>query len=340
MKLDARTTGAAVDRPDPDRRFYLFHGPDESGSRALGQRLLTALGAEKFAVAASGIKEDPASLADEAGAMALFGGPRAIWIEPAGEEILAGVEALLEGAAPESPVIAIGGALRKSSGLLKLAESHKLAVAAASYAPEGANAGRMVVDLGRVEGLSISPDVAARIADEAGGNRSIIASELAKYALFLDAAPGRTRELGHDIIDQLGADSSESELMRLGDLAIAGEGRALLDELERGTLAPSDTVSVAKALLRRLVQVAPMRARIDAGERADAVMASATRSLFFKDKALVAEILKRWDSPRLASLIDRAARLERDLMLTEQPEVALVGEELVTIARAAHQRRR
>ena len=153
MKLDARTTGAAVDRPDPDRRFYLFHGPDESGSRALAQRLLTALGAEKFAVAASGIKEDPASLSDEAGAMALFGGPRAIWIEPAGDEILAGVEALLEGAAPESPVIAIGGALRKSSGLLKLAESHKLAVAAASYAPEGANAGRMVVDLGRVEFL-------------------------------------------------------------------------------------------------------------------------------------------------------------------------------------------
>ena len=85
MKLDARTTGAAVDRPDPDRRFYLFHGPDESGSRALAQRLLTALGAEKFAVAASGIKEDPASLSDEAGAMALFGGPRAIWIEPAGD---------------------------------------------------------------------------------------------------------------------------------------------------------------------------------------------------------------------------------------------------------------
>ena len=34
----AITTGAAVDRPDPDRRFYLFHGPDESGSRALAQR--------------------------------------------------------------------------------------------------------------------------------------------------------------------------------------------------------------------------------------------------------------------------------------------------------------
>ena len=131
MKLDARSVGAAVDRPDPQRRFYLFHGPDESGSRALAQRLLSALGAEKFAVPAAGIKEDPASLADEAGALALFGGPRVIWIEPAGEEIAAGVEALLAASSVESPVVAIAGALRKTSGLLKTAEGHALAVAAA-----------------------------------------------------------------------------------------------------------------------------------------------------------------------------------------------------------------
>ena len=35
-------------------------------------------------------------LADEAGAMNLFGGTRVVWVEPAGDEIAAGVEALLE----------------------------------------------------------------------------------------------------------------------------------------------------------------------------------------------------------------------------------------------------
>ena len=42
------------------------------------------------------MKADPATLADEAGAMSLFGGKRAIWVEPAGDEIADGVEALLE----------------------------------------------------------------------------------------------------------------------------------------------------------------------------------------------------------------------------------------------------
>ena len=42
-------------------------------ARALARRLLLALGAEKFAISGSSVREDPASLADEAGAMALFG---------------------------------------------------------------------------------------------------------------------------------------------------------------------------------------------------------------------------------------------------------------------------
>ena len=55
--------------------------------RALAERLLKGLGAEKFAVLAGAIKSDPAVLADEAGAISLFGGKRAIWVEPAGDEI-------------------------------------------------------------------------------------------------------------------------------------------------------------------------------------------------------------------------------------------------------------
>ena len=116
-------------------------------------RLLKGLGnAEKFIVVGSAVKSDPASLADEAGAMALFGGARAIWIEPAGEEIVDGVSALLDVAASESAVVAVAGALRKTSGLLKLAESHPAALAHCSYVPEGRDMERVIGDLARAVG--------------------------------------------------------------------------------------------------------------------------------------------------------------------------------------------
>ena len=338
MKLAKGAIGRAIDRPDPATRFYLFYGPDEAGSRHLATRLLTGLGAEKFAVSSAAIKADPAVLTDEAGAMALFGGPRAIWIDPAGDEITDGVAGLLGAAAVESPVIAIGGALRKTSGLVKLAESHGQAAAVQSYIPEGHGADQMVAAAGRAAGLRVGDDVASRIAAACGTNQAIVAQEIAKFALFLDAAPDRVRDLTHDVIDRLGADTSEGDLMRLGDLALAGDGRDLLAEMERAALAPGDAIPAVRALQRRLLQLASLRAKVEQGERVDAVLTSAGRSLFWKDKSLMQRLLTIWNADRIAQVMERSAALERAAMLSDEPPVAALGQEFVTIARAASRR--
>lgn len=339
MKAARGSILRSVDQPDRSLRLYLFHGPDEAGSRALAHRLISALGADKVSVPGAAVKADPALLASEAGAIAMFGGPRAIWVEPAGDEIAEGAGALLEAAAVESPVIAIAGALRKTSALLKLAEAHGAALAHASYAPEGRDADRMVIEAGRSEGLRIEVDVAARIAAAAGNNQAIVAQEIAKFASYLDSSPDRPRELTHDVVDLLSADSSEGDMMRLGDLALSGQIQALFEELERAGLASNEAIPVVRALQRRLLQLAPLRARVESGESVDGVMASAGNRLFFRDKALVQRLLKTWNADRLAQIVDRSAALERAVMLSDEPPVAALGEELTNIARAAQRRR-
>ncbi len=335
MKIATAQAARAVEKPDPAVRFYLFYGPDEAGSRHLATRLIGALGAEKFAISATAIKADPAVLADEASAMALFGGPRAIWIEPAGEEIADGVASVLDGALVESPVIAIAGALRKTSGLLKLAEGHGAAAAMISYVPEGRDADQMVIGAGRSEGLRIEREIASRLAAACGNNLAIVAQELAKFAIFLDAAPDRPRDLSHEVIDLLGADSAEGNLMRLGDLALAGDAGELIAEFDRAAMMPGETIPVVRALQRRLLQIAPLRARIEHGDRVDGVMASMGKALFWKDKPLMRRLLTNWNAERIAQAMDRAAAVERAAMLSDEPPIAALGEELLTIARAA-----
>ncbi|MCY7270917.1 MAG: DNA polymerase III subunit delta [Sphingomonas bacterium] len=339
MKLIKGAIDRAIDRPDPATRFYLFYGPDDAGSRFLATRLLKSLGAEKFSILAATVRTDPAVLADEASAMALFGGPRAIWIEPAGEEIADGVASVLDAGPVESPVIAIAGVLRKTSGLLKLAEAHSAAAAVVSYIPEGRDADQMVIAAGRAEGLRVESDVAARLAADCGNNQAIVAQEVAKFAIFLDAAPDRLRDLPHEVVDLLGADSSEGNLMRLGDLALAGDGRELLEEIERAAIAPNEAIPVIRALQRRLLQLAPLRARVERGERVDGVLTSLGKALFWRDKPLLQRLLSNWNAERIAQAMERSAALERAAILSDEPPVAALGEELVTIARAAGRRR-
>ena len=339
MKSAKGQIDRALASPDPAVRFYLFHGPDESGSRALALNLLKGLGdAEKFIVLGQSIKSDPASLNDEAGAMALFGGPRAIWIEPAGEEIVDGVTALLEAAASESSVIALAGALRKSSALLKLAESHPRAWAHASYVPEGRDMERLVVELGRQVGLRMAPDVAQRVAGASGNDQAIAASELDKFALYLGARPDAPRELGHEAIDELGADSAEADWMRLGDLALAGQLNGLTEQLGRLPRGGSEAIPIVRALQRRLTMLAPLRARIERGESVDAVMTSMGKALFWKDKALMQRLLSGWSAARLAEAAERSVDLEKQLILGAAPVEASLAETLVAVARAGGRR--
>jgi DNA polymerase-3 subunit delta len=338
MKASKGSIGRAVDQPRAQVRFYLFHGPDDAQSRALGERLVLALGATRFVVNASTVRSDPASLADEAGAMSLFGGKRVIWIEPAGDEIGDGVEALMEATAPESPVVAIAGVLRKTSALLKLAEGSDQAIAFASYAPEGADAERMVIDVGRRFGLKISPSLAAMIGESCGNDQAIVSQEIQKFALYTDATPQTPKELSPEAVDAVGAELGEGSVAGLADLALAGELQELADELARLPQS-SEAIPIVRALQRRLLMLAPARARIERGDSPDAVMTAMGKSLFWKDKKLIGRLLRLWDADGLATVAERAGRLERSLMFSPAPDQEALGEELLSIARAARGRR-
>jgi DNA polymerase-3 subunit delta len=335
VKATKATIGRAVDQPAAGVRFYLFHGPDEGQSRGLAARLMESLGATKFVITAGAIKSDPALLVDEAGAMSLFGGKRLVWIDPATKDIEDGVTALFEGPAGESPVVAIAGALPKTSALLKLAEASPQAVAFASYAPEGQDAQRMVFDLGRRVGLNISPPLAARLADSCGNDQAIVEQELQKLALYVDASTQAPKDLDGSAIDAVGADMAEGNFQRLADLALAGQMDELADELARMPAGGSDAIPVVRSLHRRLLMLAPARARVERGESLDAVMTSLGRAVNFKEKGKVQRMLAKWSADNLATVAQRAGELERSLIFSPAPDREALGEELLAIARKA-----
>lgn len=336
MKANRAQLEKALKAPS-DTRFFLLYGPDESGSRSFIPALAASAGAEAERVELTGaeLRADPARLADEAASLSLFGGARYILVEPAGDEVVPAVEALMEAPGGGNPVAIVAGALKPASKLLKLALADPSAVAFVSYVPEGRDADRMVIEMARGQGLTVRPETARRIAEGAAGNRAIISQELAKFASFLDSAPDRPRELGDDVVDSVGAASEEGDLIRLVDAVGGGNAAMLQSELVRLSSEGIEGIPLIRAVMRRMTLLAKLRSEVERGNSVSAVMASQGKAIFWKEKDSIALQLSRWRSDLLAKSLGRLLESERQVKASGALGPVAVDEELFAICRQA-----
>jgi len=341
MKPEEARLRKALDAADPDIRFYLLYGPDEAGSRALADRLAAAMGAdaERIDLTSGQLKADPARLADEAAAISLFGGRRWIRLEPATDDAIEAVQALLEAPAAGNPVAAIGGALRKDSKLVKLVAASNAALSHQSWVPEGRNAAALAVEVGRGLGLDMRNDVANRVAGACNADRALISRELEKMALYLDAAPDRPKSLENEALDALGAAMEEGDLSRLSNAVFSGQPGEADAELARLANEGIEDIPVLRALARRALQLAQLRAQMAEGESIDRVMETAGKAIFWKEKPVIQGQLQRWTPDALATAISRLAEAERQVKAPGYVGGALVEEEVLAISRFAARRR-
>jgi DNA polymerase-3 subunit delta len=318
-------------------RFFLLYGPDDAGSRALAKAAGKAMGADAERIDLSGadLKSDPARLADESASISLFGGARYIVVDPAGDESLAAVEALLQSPAAGNPVVLVAGALKPTSKLLKLALAEPTALAHCSYPPEGQEAERIASDLARGLGLVIRPDLARRLAGACSGNRAILSSELEKLALFVDASPESPKPIDHDTLDAIGAAQEEGDLSRLVDAVGSGRPAILGDELARLSSEGIDGIPLIRAVLRRMTLLSRLRAEVDCGRSIDTVMASRGKALFWREKPAITQQLRGWRSDMLAKSVGRLLEAERQAKASGGLGAAAVDEELFAICRQA-----
>lgn len=333
MKLGAGQIGAAVDRPAAGVRLYLFHGPDESAAMDYATRLGRAVGhdAERVDLDGVALKARAGILADEAASMSLFGGPRWIRVTGVGEESLDAIETLLAAPAAGNPVVAIGPGLKGTGKLLRVATAAVTAVVHACYAPEGPQAAHNTSAVARTYGLRLMPDVADAIVDAAGGDRAIIAREIEKLALYLDAAADRPRDAEMSALDAIGANLSDRGMFGAIEAMIDGRPADLGSEL--AAIDPNLTIPLLRQVARRLMTLADMRGDVDGGTAPDALVER--RRVFWKERAGTVRALRRWSSPQLNSALARVRRVERTLLTSGTAGTVIADAECLAIARAA-----
>lgn len=322
LRADNAAALKALDTPADTVRLYLLYGPDEAGSEALAARFGKAMGdgAERIDLDGPTLRSDPARLTDEAAAISMFGDKRWIRVQPAGEEVLPAVEALLEAPAAGNPVVLIAGNLRKTSKLLTRVDGDKATIAIVSYAPEGRNADALAVTLAREAGLELPGNLARRLIALTGGERGLLASEIDKLALYLDASPEAPKAATPEALDALGAEGGEQQLFKAAAVILSGNVAGAEREIAWLRRTGGSLAGLLRITLQRAVALA--QAQAGQGQR-------------FGGGRGEEDLGARWAGPNLTRAIHRLAEAERTSRLSYNVGEIVIAHELVTVARIA-----
>lgn len=300
MKVEPRDAERLVTHPPADARLYLFHGPDEAQARDLAARLEARLGGDRLDLAPGQVTDRAGTLADEAASVSMFGSRQVLRLVPATNDHAEAAGLLLDAAATEHPAILIAGDLKPTSALRKLAEAHCHARALACYPPTAADFARLAQGLARAAGLDPDPAALVLLVGAVGGERGVLAQEVAKLAVYLGATTDTRRAFTAADWHAVGAGEGAADIDPLID-AVAGRKpaevawclRALAADGQRG-------IPLLRAVGRRFAQLAEARAGMDGGASADAAVGALRPPLFWKAKPAFLAQLKAWRPDDLA----------------------------------------
>jgi len=347
MKIDARQVEAFLKKPDPRIRAVVVYGNDDG---LIAERALTLAKTvcddlkDPFRVvdiAGDVLKNDPARLADEFGAMSLMGGRRVIRVRPAGEETTAALENLVEATAGDALIVIEGGNLTPRSGLRTLAETEACLAALPCYMDNEAALEGLVESAARAQGLSVDADALEWIVERLGGDRGQSRSEIDKLLLYKQGDGGKAVTLD-DALAVLG-DTAAIGIDEVVAATFGGQLEALDRALDRVFAEGGNPVQLVRALQRHADQLHLVASHAANGGNLEGAM--------FKARGLprggpVRQRFERhvqaWSLDRLGSVLQAILNAERECKSTGYPDEAIARRLCLALARsaqAARQRR-
>ena len=347
MKISPRDAEAFLKSPDPAVRAVLVYGPDAGLVRERVEALVKVAAedpADPFRVAdfaAKELSDDPARLADEAAALSLTGGRRAVRLRQADDSLAPRFREFLAAPARDAPsdalIVVEAGDLPARSALRKAFESAKAGAALACYRDDDRSLGLVIRETLREFGHEATPDALAYLSAQLGGDRQLSRRELEKLALYKGPEPGAI-ELG-----DAQACVGDSAALSLDDLAYAVAGgaaaeaeRALARSLQEGV----QPVGALRSVSRHFQRLHFVVGLVEGGLPLDDAVKRLRPPLFWKVAPAFRAQAAAWSLGALARALGRLLEAEADCKRSGAPEATICARALLEISVNAPFRRR
>jgi DNA polymerase III subunit delta len=312
-----------IERLPKEIRFYLVHGPDEGLAhervKAIIRKLIDAEADPLRLVRLEGdaVARDPGALADEAYAVPMFGGARAIWIDAQARDLLPALEPLFARAPMDCAIVVKAGQLRKGTGLRTAFESSAVRASIECYSDDASALESLIDAEARAAGLSIAPEARAALVALTGADRQTTRGEIAKLMLY---ARGKSTIAAEDV-EAIVSDAAPSNLDEVVDQALLGDLSAVETSLTRFFDEGGEADPLMIRLVQRMLLLHRLRLEMDQGRPFDAACQALFVKLPLGARRALARQADRWTSESIAQRLPAirlaSARARADSRLGE-----------------------
>lgn len=305
-------------------KAILVHGDDEGRVREIAKQLVIAHAGshdDPFNVVQlddAALKEDPARLADEAQAISLMGGSRAVWIKTAGTAFTAAMKSYLAVASGDALIVAESSALRKGHTLRDLFEKAKNAGAIACYEDSAQDISGIITQQLSANNLTISNDARLYLSQILGADRALSRSELEKLCLY--CADKSNVELVD--VEAICGDASALSLDEMIDATFEGKPGQADQRLDRLVTSGTAPQAIVSATSQHLIKMQHMANEVADGRSAKQVVDAARPPVFWKRKDSFIRQLTVWRPEDLATAMANVR--DAELQTRQYPALATV----------------
>jgi len=282
--------------------IVLVFGPDEGlvaeRAEAIARATTHADAGNIIRFDGDDLASDPMRLADEANAMSMFGGTRAIRIRLGARSLGPALEPLLRTPPVDARIIIEAGDVRPNHALRSLIEKDKGCAALPCYAEEARDLVRLLADMLADAGLKATPEASAALLPLLGQDRKQSRSEIEKLFLYCRNAS----EVSLADVEAIVTDAAAVSADALIDAAFSGKLEAIETEARRVIADGLDPGVLLGFALRHVFLLQSIKRGMKDQSASESIR---SHRVNWKREKAIAEQLDRWIDARL----DRGVQL-------------------------------
>ncbi len=310
-------------------KFILFYGKNNGFKQEELQKLINKSDdIEIFRFEEKQILENQDILFNEILSKSLFKSNKIIIIKNCTDKILKIMDEIFDKDANDVPIILNSDILEKKSKLRSFFEKEKYLICVPFYPDTILTLSKIVQNFLKLKNISISQANVNLIINRCNGDRLYLKNELEKIELYLlNKKDITTEELIK--LTNLTENHNISELL---DYCLIQNKKKIISILNENNFASEEAIILTKILLNKAKKILKLSIELQERKNIDLVINEAKPPIFWKDKEIIKEQIKKWSPRNIKMLIYNTSKLELQIKKDVQNSINLITDFLLSLA--------